>query len=71
MTKRLVTVTTCFAMKTPFAYLSATQGLDREPLHYRRGETFELNYLLVLYPGPRSARELDERGDEWRSRPVP
>jgi hypothetical protein len=58
-----------FTMKTPFAYLSATQGLDREPLSYQKGEKFELNYLVVLYPGPKLPKELDQRGEEWRSRP--
>jgi methane monooxygenase PmoA-like len=57
-----------FTMKTPFAYLSATQRLDRDALIYRSGEKFELNYLVVLYPGPKSSRELDERGEEWRAR---
>ncbi len=56
-----------FAMKPPFAYLSATQGLDREPLVYRQGEHFELNYLVVLYPELKSAAALTERGRQWTS----
>jgi hypothetical protein len=56
-----------FAMKTPFAYLSATQGLDREPLVYRTGEHFELNYLVALYPGLKPAAILAERGRQWIS----
>jgi hypothetical protein len=54
-----------FAMSKPFAYLSATQGLDREPLVYRRGERFELNYLVTLYPELRTAEALGERGRQW------
>ena len=54
-----------FAMQTPFAYLSATQGLDREPLVYHRGEQFELNYLVTLYPELKSADALAERGRQW------
>ncbi len=55
----------CFAMKTPFAYLAATQGLDLEPLTYRRGDRFELNYLVALYPELKSAGALAERGRQW------
>lgn len=54
-----------FAMKTPFAYLSATQGLDEEALVYRRGERFELNYLVTLYPELKSTETLAERGRQW------
>jgi len=54
-----------FAMKTPFAYLSATQGLDREPLVYRSGEPFQLNYLVVLYPAQKSADDLADRYRQW------
>ncbi len=55
-----------FAMK-PFAYLSATQGLDKEPLVYRAGDKFELNYLITLYPALKSAPSLEERGKKWSS----
>ncbi len=51
-----------FAMKTPFAYLSATQGLDQEPLVYHRGDRFQLNYLVTLYPEVKPAEALAERG---------
>ncbi|HRZ58303.1 MAG TPA: PmoA family protein, partial [Candidatus Paceibacterota bacterium] len=37
-----------FSMRTPFAYLSATQGLDKEPLVYRSGERFQIQYLVLL-----------------------
>ena len=50
-----------FAMKTPFAYLAATQGLDQEPLVYKRGDHFEINYLITLYPELKSAEALNER----------
>ncbi len=51
-----------FSMKTPFAYLSATQGLDREPLVYERGEKFTLRYL---YPEVKSTDFLDQRVKRW------
>ena len=56
-----------FAMKTPFAYLSATQNLDKEPLVYRRGEHFELNFLITLYPELKTTEALAERCRQWRS----
>ncbi len=58
-----------FAMKTPFAYLSATQGLDREPLVYRKGDRFELNYLITVSPELRSTEVLAERGRQWIASP--
>ena len=54
-----------FAMKTPFAYLAATQGLDQEPLAYHRGDRFELNYLVTLYPEVKSVDFLAERSRKW------
>lgn len=54
-----------FAMRTPFAYLSATQGLDQEPLVYHRGDRFELNYLVTLYPQLKSPAALSERAVAW------
>jgi hypothetical protein len=56
-----------FAMRTPFAYLSATQHLDWEPLVYRQGEHFELNFLVTLYPEMKTTEALAERSREWRS----
>lgn len=57
---------TFFTMRTPFAYLSATQGLDKEPLVYRSGERFRLSYLITLYPDLRPAEALQRRAQEWQ-----
>lgn len=54
-----------FTMKRPFAYVSATQALDKEPLVYRAGDKFELNYLVVLYPELKSKDSLDQRAKVW------
>jgi hypothetical protein len=54
-----------FTMRTPFAYLSATQNLDQEPLVYRRGETFQLNYLVTLCPELKPAAAIDARAGKW------
>jgi len=56
-----------FTMRTPFAYLSATQELDRTPLVYHAGDKFELNYLVTLYPAPKTAASIDERIRRWTS----
>lgn len=55
-----------FSMLTPFSYLSATQGLDREPLIYHRGDQFELNYLVLLYPEAKPSETLRQRVEAWR-----
>lgn len=48
-----------FSMQKPFAYLSATQGLDEAPLTYRAGDRWTLRYLLVVSPGRPSKEQLD------------
>ena len=55
-----------FSMLTAFAYLSATQGLDKEPLVYHRGDHFELNYLVLLYPESKPSETLVRRIEAWR-----
>jgi hypothetical protein len=57
---------TYFSMLTPFAYLSATQALDKEPLVYHQGDKWELNYLVLLYPEPKPPSGLPERLAGWR-----
>jgi hypothetical protein len=55
-----------FSMRTPFAYLAATQGLDQEPLVYRSGDKFTVRYLVVLYPEVKSTEALEVRARRWR-----
>jgi hypothetical protein len=57
-----------FSMRTPFAYLAATQGLDREPLVYQAGQTFELNYLVLLYPEEKASAALNDRARLWEEK---
>ncbi|HTL57832.1 MAG TPA: DUF6807 family protein [Candidatus Limnocylindrales bacterium] len=57
---------TYFSMLTPFAYLSATQGLDKEPLVYHGGDKWELNYLILLYPEAKPSETLRLRAESWR-----
>ncbi len=60
---------TYFNMLTPFAYLAATQGLDKEPLVYHSGDKWELNYLVLLYPEPKPSDTLRQRIESWRQNP--
>ncbi len=54
-----------FSMLNPFAYLSATQGLDEKPLTYQRGEAFRLDYLVLGRDGHLSPAELEARYRKW------
>jgi len=56
-----------FSMLTPFAYLSATQGLDRAPLVYHHGDQFTLRYLVALYSEVKSTEALAARAQRWRA----
>jgi hypothetical protein len=55
-----------FSMITAFPYLSATQGLDKEPLVYHSGDKFTVRYLVVLYPEVKSTEALEARARRWR-----
>jgi hypothetical protein len=54
-----------FSMKSPFAYLAATQGLDQKPLRFKTGETFALDYLVTVYPEIKTADFLTRRAQSW------
>lgn len=56
-----------FTMRQPFAYLSVTQHLDQEPLVYRSGDKFELNYLITLYPELKTPPAIEARARQWRA----
>lgn len=56
---------TFFTMKRPFAYISATQGLDREPLVYHAGDKFEVEYLVTVYPAVKTPAFLSACCAEW------
>jgi len=62
---------TFFNMLTPFAYLAATQGLDKEPLVYHAGDKWELNYLVLLYPEAKPSERLKKRIQSWRQTQKP
>jgi hypothetical protein len=54
-----------FSMLNAFNYLSATQGLDENPLVYKSGDVFRLRYLVTVHMGARTAEDLDRRQGAW------
>jgi hypothetical protein len=54
-----------FTMLDPFAYLSATLGLDKQPLEYGPGTKFSLSYLLTVYSENKPAEFINRRGALW------
>lgn len=54
-----------FLMYEPFAYISATQALDRGTLEYASGAHYRLNYLVTAYSAIKSSEFLRLRGEEW------
>ena len=51
---------TWFGMTAPFAYLSATIGLNDKPLTLARGETLRLEYGVALMEGPIDQRRISQ-----------
>jgi Methane oxygenase PmoA len=57
--------TVFFTMLDAFAYLSATQGLDKNPLEYSAGDKFSLSYLLTVYSANKSPEFIRQRSELW------
>ena len=58
--------TAFFTMLDPFAYLSATQALDKQPLEYSAGDKFTLSYLLTVYTENKSPEFIQRRCERWK-----
>lgn len=54
-----------FTMLNPFAYLSVTQNLEKQPLEYCAGDRFTLDYLLTVYSEKKPPEFLDQRQRQW------
>lgn len=54
-----------FSMKTPFAYLSATERLDQEPRSLLAGDRFTLDYLVVARSAQATPETLEARYWRW------
>lgn len=57
--------TTFFSMARPFAYLSATQGLNAAPKTFKPGEKFEVRYLIVGWSAMKEAPAVHNRARVW------
>jgi len=57
--------TAFYTMLDPFAYLSATQALDKQPLEYAAGDKFSLSYLLTVYSANKSPGFISQRCQRW------
>jgi len=57
--------TSFFTLLEPFAYLAATQALDKQTFEYAPGDRFRLRYLLTIYDKPKSADFVQRRYDDW------
>lgn len=56
---------TFFAMKQPFAYLSATQALDKEPITHPATGRWKLGYAVLVYPEAKIPENLGQRLSLW------
>jgi len=59
-----------FTMSGPFAYLSATLNLWKEPLTVRAGEPLVLRYGVVLCDGRAEAPLIEKLYRRWTGKPV-
>jgi hypothetical protein len=57
--------TAFYTMLDPFAYLSATQALDKKPLEYAAGDKFSLSYLLTVYSANKTRGFIQGRCERW------
>lgn len=54
-----------FLMYKPFAYISATQALDKNKLEYPAGARYRLNFLVTVYPQVKGSEFLQKRAQDW------
>lgn len=54
-----------FTMAKPFAYLSATMNLHREPLKMTSGQPLELRYAVALWDGQVENSQIDRLYRRW------
>jgi hypothetical protein len=57
-----------FTMTKPFAYLSATINLWKEPLVLKQGESLELCYGVALWDGEIDADKIEQEYHAWQAR---
>ena len=57
-----------FTMAKPFAYLSATLNLWKEPLALQPGQPLRLCYGIALFDGAPAAAEIEKLNQLWLTR---
>jgi hypothetical protein len=55
-----------FTMTSPFAYLSATLNLWKEPLTLKSGAKLKLSYAVALWDGESSPKQVESLYRQWR-----
>ena len=58
-----------FTMSVPFAYLSATLNLYKEPLALPAGKKLKLSYAVAVWDGETSAAEIEALYEKWSKIP--
>lgn len=53
-----------FSMTQPFAYLSATQALSKQPITYKSGDSFDLNYAIMIFSGLPDRKVMNQKLNE-------
>jgi hypothetical protein len=56
-----------FTMTPPFAYLSATLNLWKEPLELKAGAKLKLRYAVAVWDGETPAEQIQSLYEEWSS----
>lgn len=54
-----------FLMYKPFAYIAATQALDKNKLEYPAGARYRLNFLVTVYTQVKGLEFLQKRAQNW------
>lgn len=55
-----------FTMTKPFAYLSATINLWKEPLELKPGETIDLRYGVAVFDGEATGEQIGKLLESWK-----
>jgi hypothetical protein len=54
-----------YTLSEVFAYLSVTQGLDKDPLDYSVGDKFQVRYRLTVYSETKPRDFIQHRYEQW------
>ena len=58
-----------FTMTPPFAYMSATLNLWKEPLLLKAGSKLKLRYAVAVWDGETTAAQIESLYEKWRNVP--